>query len=256
MGLHFERAATRAPRVLKPVYRAESLRCRRREHLLASRAEIVTAVSDRDLEALSVPAERGRVVPVSGREIVPTDPKPATPTALLSGNLGYRPTVEAARWFGEQVWHRILDRTPGARWLLVGARPNRTVRRLARLPGVEVHADVGDLAPYMAQAHVAIAPMESGSGAPMKVIEAWSAGVPVVVGRWAAAGLDPAGVAAVEVASTPDEWVTTLHRLLTEPESAARLGRLGREVWESHYRFDRIAAAVRDVVADAVKMKR
>jgi glycosyltransferase involved in cell wall biosynthesis len=251
MGLHFERAATGVAPVMRPFFQAEAARCRRREGELAARAHRVTAVCERDLAALSAPADRGRVVPVSGRPFDRSRPDPTRPTILLSGNLGYRPTVAGARWFADHVWPSLVRRVPGVRWLLVGARPSRTVRQLAELPGIELHADVADLAPYLAQTTAAIAPLSSGSGIPMKVLEAWAAGVPVVADRWATGGLDGEGAAAVAAASTRDEWVANLERLLTVPEAAASLGNRGRDVWAAQYRFDRVAEAVRAVVSDA-----
>ena len=54
------------------------------------------------------------------------------------------------------------------------------IRRLAAADGVELHADVPDLGPFFARAWVAIAPMETGSGVPMKVLEAMAAGCAIV----------------------------------------------------------------------------
>jgi glycosyltransferase involved in cell wall biosynthesis len=251
MSLHFERAARSVAPLLRPLFRAEAERCRRREGELAARAHRVTAVCERDLAALSAPANRGRVVPVSGRAFDRSSPDPTRPTILLSGNLGYRPTVAGARWFADHVWPLLVQRVPGVRWLLVGSRPNREVRRLAELPGIELHTDVGDLAPFLAQTTAAIAPLSSGSGIPMKVLEAWAAGVPVVADQWAASGLDGEGTTAVAAVSTRDEWVAALERLLVDPEVALSLGNRGRDAWAAHYRFDRIAEAVRKVVSEA-----
>jgi glycosyltransferase involved in cell wall biosynthesis len=253
MGLHFDRAARRAPRFIKTLFSMEATRCRLRESRLADGAHIVTAVSGRDLAALTCSAGRGRVVPVSGRDMGMADCDRDRPTVLLSGNLGYRPTVEAALWFGDHVWPRVQHHVPAARWLLVGARPGRRVRALAHRPGVELAADVEDLSPYLARATAAIAPMASGSGVPMKLLEAWSAAVPVVADRWAADGLEPGGAEAVVIAGHPDEWVTALHRLLTDPEHAKDLGHRGRKVWETHYRFDRVAKEVNQALAEAIR---
>lgn len=254
MGLHFERAASGVPGPLRPFFRAEAARCRRRERELATQSDLVTAVCERDLEALSAPPNRGRVVPVSARKFDRSSPDPKRPTVLLSGNLGYRPTVAGARWFADHVWPLLMPSVPGVRWLLVGARPNRAVRRLAELPGVELHADVADIAPYLAQATVAIAPLASGSGIPMKVLEAWAAAVPVVVDPWAAAGLDSEGRTAVAVASNPREWIAALERLMIDPGYACSLGNRGRDLWAARYRFDRIAEAVRGVVSEAATL--
>jgi len=249
MGLHYGRAANEARGVLGALLHVEAARCRKLEAELAGEAVLSTAVAPRDLEALGVPEGRGRVVPVAAAGRPPTD-LAAAGTVLLSGNLGYRPTVQGALWFAEEVWPRTRERHPEARWVLAGARPPASVRRLDRLPGVEVHGDVPDLAPYLAAARVAIAPMRSGSGVPMKVLEAWACGVPVIAHPWAAAGL--LGEGGVRVARDAKEWVGALDGLLSAGEEAARLGRRGRELWERHYRRERVEASVRELVESTI----
>lgn len=249
MGMHFERAASSVNRILRPIYRLEARRCREREAELVRRAAVTTAVSRRDLEALAAGA-RGHVVPVTGgvaggRRRTP----PACPTVLLSGNLGYRPTVRAACWFAARVWPELRRRVPTARWILAGARPAAAVRRLGRLDGVEVHGDVADLGAFLDRATVAIAPMAEGSGVPIKVLEAMAAGVPVVADPWAAGGL--LDVEAVAVAADAAEWARVLQRLLTDPVAARDQVAAGAEAWRNHYHPRRVRQAVRAAVSDA-----
>jgi hypothetical protein len=250
MGLHFRRTEPLFAAPMRPLVRMEAARCRRRERWLAGAAAVTTAVSAVDLDALA-PAGVGRVVPVSGRESTTPPQRSGPPTVLLSGNLGYRPTVAAARWFAAEVWPDVGRRVPGARWVLAGARPPAVVRRLGGITGVEVHPDVPDLGPYLAAATVAVAPMPTGSGVPMKVLEAWAAGVPVVASPEAAAGHERDPAPGPELASSPAEWVDVLVRLLTDPAAAAVVGGRGRAVWERHYSPVRVRQAIRSAVAEA-----
>jgi len=251
MGAHFTRAAAAARPGMSRLLLLEARLCRRREARLVAEAEVSTAVCSRDLNALAPPSGRGRVVPVAAGERRAACPSDGPPTILLSGNLGYRPTVEGAERFARQVWPRLRARLPGVRWILAGARPGVAVRRLADLEGVEVHGDVPDLEPFFARATVAVAPMGAGSGMPMKVVEAWSAGLPVVADPWAAGGLEEDGREAVVEAAHPEEWERRLLELLTDRDLATRIGQQGREVWRRRYRFERVADDIRAAVAAA-----
>ena len=253
MGLHFESSARSAPPPLSRAYIAEAGRCRRREQELVQATVTTVAVSKRDLAALSVPRGRGKAIPVAGKEIAVHVSSDAEPVILLSGNLGYRPTVRGAQWFAREVWPRLRSAVPEARWVLAGARPTAAVRRLARLPGVEVHADVPDLGSFLVESRVAIAPMSSGSGVPMKVLEAMAAGVPAVVHPWAAEGLIEEVGNAVAVASEADDWVANLERLLRDPGAANDLGRRGHELWRRFYHPERVAEQIREVVTGAAR---
>jgi glycosyltransferase involved in cell wall biosynthesis len=251
MGLHYERAGRTTAPPLSFAYLAEANRCRHREHELAAAAEVTVAVSERDLAALAAPVGRGRVVPVAGREVLGTESAVSGPVVLLSGNLGYRPTVRGALWFAREVWPRLRAAVPDARWVLAGARPAAEIRRLDRIPGVKVRADVPDLATFFTDSRVAIAPMNSGSGVPMKVLEAMAAGLPAVVHPWAAEGLVGEAGDAVAVASEADDWVAVLEPLLRDPEVAHDLGRRGYEVWRRFYHPVRVAEQIRAVVSEA-----
>lgn len=253
MGLHFDRAATSSPFWMAPFKRMEAARCRRRERWLSRSARFTVAVSERDLVDLAVPEGRGRVIPVAGRETAGADHAATARIVLLSGNLGYRPTIEGAAWFARDVWPKVHARVPDARWVLAGARPSPTVRRLSRFGGVEIHADVPDLGPFMGRARVAVAPMHSGSGVPMKVLEAMAAGVPAVVHPWAADGLAAEAASSVVVAESADEWIEHLVQLLTDEGAARALGNEARSAWRRTYHPDVVARQIRDVVRDAAE---
>ncbi len=251
MGLHFGKMAERVHTLFRPLVRAEASRCHRREVALASRAAMTVAVADRDLQNLEVPPGRGMAVPVAGRKsALPLAPA-AQPTVLLSGNLGYRPTVEGARWFATTVWPAVKSAFPEARWVLAGARPARAIRSLKAEAGVEIHADVPDLGPFLAQSWVAIAPMASGSGVPMKVLEAWAAGIPVLAHPWTAAGLDDSGRDAVLQAEDPREWIEALTDLIGHREKREALAVLGRNAWNRTYHPQKIAEKIREAVEAA-----
>lgn len=246
MGLHFSRAARFAPRAARPILGFEAAASRRREHELARRADLAIAVSARDLAAIG--ATVGRVVPVSGRVVEGREQTTRLPHVLLSGNLGYRPTVLGALWFASEVWPGVLASQPQARWVLAGARPGRAVRRLARLPGVEVHGDVDSLDRYLAEASVAIAPMASGSGVPMKVLEAWAAGVPVVAHPWTADGVEEGGRDGLIIADSPEDWRRAVVGLLADPEAARDVAELGRAAWRLSYHPDRVDDRLREAL--------
>jgi glycosyltransferase involved in cell wall biosynthesis len=139
---------------------------------------------------------------------------------------------------------------------MAGARPTPAIRRLGSHPGVEVHADVPELGEYLGSARVAIAPMSSGSGVPMKVLEALAAGVPALVHPWAADGLSDGSGGAVAVASSAEDWIDTLAELLQDVGAARDLGERGRDLWRQHYHPDVVASQIRNVVAEATGEQR
>jgi hypothetical protein len=207
---------------------------------MVQHAKLTVAVAARDLAAMGIDGAEGKLVPVAGTIDAVQRRAHGPPTLLLSGNLGYRPTVDGTRWFARKVWPRLHQRHPELRWLVVGARPAQSVLGLQALDNVEVHPDVDSLAPYFARATLAIAPMRSGSGVPMKVLEAWASDLPVITTPWAADGLETGDAPALVVADSAEEWVLGVAKILDDPPFASALASAGREVYDRVYRPDRV----------------
>jgi glycosyltransferase involved in cell wall biosynthesis len=93
--------------------------------------------------------------------------------------------------------------------------------------------------------------MSSGSGVPMKVLEAMAAGVPAVVHPWAADGLAEDAAGAVVVADGAEAWADDVVRLLDDAEAARVQGEKGRTAWSRVYHPDVVAQQIREVVAEA-----
>jgi glycosyltransferase involved in cell wall biosynthesis len=202
------------------------------EQRLLDRANQGLVVCDRDrleLERRLPPAlgERLKTVPIAvsgyavgSAESAAVDARDGN-TLVFSGNFGYFVNRDALRWFLNRVWPGLRRERPGLRLVCAGSRAPQALRRELRRAGAELLDDPPELRAVLASATIALAPLQCGSGVPIKVLEAWSAGTPVVASRWGAAGVD--GDGALEIADTPAEWIEVLGRLLDSPERRATL---------------------------------
>lgn len=143
---------------------------------------------------------------------------------LFVGSLRYQPNVEGLLWFLTSV----LPRLPDARLRVAGSSPPPQLLAHARPGRVEFLGYVEDLAGAYRQAALAIAPMRSGGGTRLKILEAGAHGVPVVATPEAAAGLWKSGRFWGMTASGARQFALACKRLLGNHEHAQRLGRLGR----------------------------
>lgn len=143
---------------------------------------------------------------------------------LFVGALRYAPNVDGLLWFMENV----LPRLPGAMLTIVGRDPPRVLGAFARPGRVRFAGFAEDLSGIYRESAIAIAPMRSGGGTRLKILEAGAHAVPVVATPEAAAGLWTCGRAWGMTASGPARFAAACRHLISHPRHARRLGMLGR----------------------------
>ena len=85
----------------------------------------------------------------------PADVDAATqgPLLVFTGQMDYRPNVEAVAWFAAEVLPRLRQTHPAVRFAIVGRAPTAAVQALAA-PDVIVTGAVDDVRPWLAAASV------------------------------------------------------------------------------------------------------
>jgi len=89
--------------------------------------------------------------------------------------------------------------------------------------------------PYLRRAALAIAPLNIARGTQNKILEAMAAGVPAVISRAAAGGIDAAPGEHFVVVSTPEDCRDAILRILGDPVERRRLSAAGRARVLSHH---------------------
>lgn len=275
LALNLEKRAEFDSWLLRPALRFEATRLLKAEQRLAARAAKVLVVSKRDRRYLE---ERLGLERTANVEVVPlamTIPEDLPPTLKLwkkpnrepafevaesggrpllaiTGNLGYFPTVDGALWFLRHVWPAVRAARPQVRFLLAGSRPSARLRAATLRAGAELIDSPPDLRALLSQATLALAPMRAGSGLPVKILEAWSVGVPVVATPWAAAGVSGrAGEDLAVVETDPAAWCREILRLLDDPADRRRLVENGRRRLAADFRAESVSARWRAAIAAA-----
>jgi sugar transferase (PEP-CTERM/EpsH1 system associated) len=134
------------------------------------------------------------------------------PAIVFTGMMNYRPNVDAMEWFVEHVMPRLRTQ-PGAPELwIVGAKPTRAVRALAR-PDVHVTGRVPDVRPYLRHAMAVVAPLRIGRGIQNKVLEAMAMGAAVVATPEAREGLERSQDNELLTADSADRFAEALIRI-------------------------------------------
>jgi polysaccharide biosynthesis protein PslH len=153
---------------------------------------------------------------------------------LFVGLMAYHANVDAAVWFTKDIWPRLHSLMPDKTLTIVGANPTAAVLALRNEPGVEVTGTVPDVRPYYAEAFAAIAPLRTGAGTRLKILEGMAAGAPVVSTALGAEGLDCSPGKDILLAENAEDWAQAFTQLGDE-RRREDLVRAGLELVRSRY---------------------
>ena len=178
------------------LYAGANWRKLRREELGTYRdADGVYVCSAADEQRLldEAPGVRTTVVPnaadVDFYQPRPADPLPDGRTVVDFGLLSTVPNIDAVVHFVQDVWPRIAEARPDARFKIIGGRPPPSLLALAG-PRVELTGFVPDLRPHLAAAAAVVVPLRLGGGTRLKIVEAMAMGKAIVSTTLGAEGID------------------------------------------------------------------
>ncbi len=156
---------------------------------------------------------------------------------VFTGAMDYWPNVDAAVWFAGAILPRLRQRNPAIRFYVVGRSPDPAVLALAG-EGVVVTGTVDDVRPFLAHAHVAVAPLRIARGIQNKVLEAMAMARPVVASTACAGPIAAEPVQELLAAETADDYVARIESLLADPAHADNIGRAARNRVLASYGWD------------------
>ncbi len=190
---------------------------RRLEHDAWTHTTLNIATSSRD--AKRIQEITGAVVPVVPNGVNVREYGTMTSAArdparvIFIGAMRHQPNANAARWYAEEVHPLVVEAVPNATFEIVGADPPPSVIALASR-SVTVTGRVESVIPHLAQAAVAVVPLNSGGGTRLKVLEAFAARVPVISTSVGVEGLDVEHGKHLLIADTPREFADAVIRVL------------------------------------------
>jgi glycosyltransferase involved in cell wall biosynthesis len=202
----------------------------RQERRAIRTADATVVFTDRDRDDVARGAVGSSVLTIPLGLDVPDlamDPAGDGRTVLFVGNFVHRPNVDAARWLVRDVLPSLREAVPTVRVEIVGPDPPAGVRELAS-EAVVVTGEVPSVTPHLDRAAVVAAPIVSGGGMRVKVLEALAAGKAVVATPLATEGSTAAQDAALVVALDASEMGTAIARLLADRQARVRLAERAR----------------------------
>ena len=155
------------------------------------------------------------------------------------GAMNWMPNEEGIRWFLDQVWPSLHQRLPGIKLYLAGRNMPRWLSHLD-LENVVVVGEVPDAGEFIRSKSISIAPLLSGSGIRVKIIESMSYAKAVVSTTIGAEGINYTNKKNIMIADTPEEFVNAIAYLYNNPRQAEEIGRNARKLVRQDHDIEKI----------------
>jgi glycosyltransferase involved in cell wall biosynthesis len=201
----------------------------------------IAAEDERDFRALG--ATRPSLVLPCGVDT--HEPVPAAEIdrhrVYFIGSMLYRPNQEAVRWLADEVWPRVIALEPRARLTVAGSGFPTALREHLVQRAIDVAADVPDVRAFSAPFRAMLAPLFSGSGMRIKVLEAMALGKPVIATPLGAGGIEVTSGENILLAGDPIELAQHVVRCMNDDALAQRIGNAARALVVERYDADVLA---------------
>ena len=245
--LMVERLRDSPPYRRKALHQMQARSLLRYERSLRKRFDALCICKDEDRRLLDAGPAAVHVVP-NGVEI-PANPRPrphSPGNILFVGTLWYQPNIDSLTHFVSNVLPRIRAEVPEAGLTVAGRGPvSDELRELLDRAGAELHESPATLDVFYDTAAISVAPLQTGGGTSIKVLESLVHAVPTVATPAAVRGLGLTGGTHLAVAESAEDFAAACVDLLREPERALALGRGGREEVARRFSWDSAGANAR-----------
>jgi glycosyltransferase involved in cell wall biosynthesis len=176
-------------------------------------------------------------------------------TLAFVGSHHHPPNADAMHFLVEQLMPRLWQDRPDVELVVVGSDPPSFIRN-ADLR-IRAAGFVPDLAAVLDEAALVVAPLDSGRGMRVKVLEALAHGKAVVATPLAVRGLPLDGAATVTVAEGLEPFAEAVLALLADHSRRRELGRRARAWAEAWLAPDAVADRYDDLyeLVDALSLE-
>jgi glycosyltransferase involved in cell wall biosynthesis len=191
-------------------------------------SDALLPITDRDKKAFLEYGYCGpmQTAPVGVDTIIKDTPVTHQRAVMFLGALDWAPNQEGLIWFAERVWPRVLEQNPYVIFHVAGRNaPVWMQKKLAMVRNVLFHGEVEKSSEFLEIADIMVAPILSGSGMRVKIIEAMSYGKVVVTTTIGAEGIPVVSGEHLIIADNPLLFAQHILDLFAQPQKLEMLSK-------------------------------
>ena len=240
----------------KWIYKVESKRIQQYENDLVMNNSHISVVSQKDKDKIGL--EHINVIPngvdLDRFQLTSTSKKKGQ--IVFSGNMGYLPNIHAVKWFVTHCFPMVREFIPYATFIIAGANPSNSVKRLHNGRSVFVTGYVDSMVDVLNASEISIAPMRSGSGMQNKILEAMACRLPVVTTHNGIEGIFAKNNKEILVADTPEFFAQSIISLLSDKNLYNQIASNARDYVQKYHSWERSNRSIIDIYLEAFSVKK
>ena len=238
--LIWERTASACRNPIKRFYLKDlALTLRHYELQLLGEVDGIAAITDIDATYFRKKEPDTPVIAIpfgidTSTAVMPVYTNEKFPSLFHIGSMNWIPNQESIRWFLEKVWPALFQRHQELNLYLAGREMPDWLLNLNQT-GVVIAGEVDDARAFMHDKSVMIAPLLSGSGIRIKIIEGMLEGKAIVSTSIGAEGIEAENGRHLLLADTPEDFIAAIERCISDRTFCHNLGMQAREMLLTTY---------------------
>ena len=154
-------------------------------------------------------------------------------TLFHIGSMNWQPNIEGIIWFLKNVWDKVAD-NPKLTLVLAG-KGNKKKFGNKNYKNVQVYDFVEDAQQFMNAHDIMVAPLFSGSGMRIKIMEGLALGKPIITTTIGAEGIEITDKENIFIADTPEEMAQIINFCANHVKKCEEIGKNARNLIENKY---------------------
>ncbi|TVQ90347.1 MAG: glycosyltransferase [Bacteroidetes bacterium] len=216
----WERVANQDSSFLRKIYLKNlSLRIKRFKNQILNTYDLLIPITQRDALIFE---QMGNIRPIcvipaglDKEKFLNYHGNKISPNVFFIGTLDWFPNQEGLVWFIDHVWDKIIEKHKEIEFHVAGRNAPEWLRKmLESKPGVFFHGEVDDAAEFMQKSAIMIAPLFSGSGMRVKVIEGMAMGKAIITTSVGAEGIPVENGKNIFIEDEPYNFAVKLNHLI------------------------------------------
>lgn len=166
---------------------------------------------------------------------------------IFYGAMNRKENYLSVIWFIENVFRYLND--SDIVFFVVGGNPHKSLLKF-QSERIKIVGFVENVGKYFKNSLCLVAPLVLGAGIKIKVLEALSAGIPVLTNDIGAEGIGIINEVNYLHCNRPSDYITAIHRLINDPDLQNRIGNNGRQFIMNNFNINKTLDNLMDKMLD------